>query len=187
MNNAAERPNRKTEAHKQLLILLLIFLAVVFVGVLSFLKFYGDYIDGVIYAERLSQMREVTTQLFTGIDDVVQNQWGIAETQSRYFQEYESATADELIAFMERQARLNTFDFSQSEMMAADDTGRYYTQNGIQGTLTGLNYLMDEPERVSYVYNAMTTNKSEMVFLLKLPEPVTMRVGEQTVRLKPYA
>lgn len=113
MNNAAERPNRKTEAHKQLLILLLIFLAVVFVGVLSFLKFYGDYIDGVIYAERLSQMREVTTQLFTGIDDVAQNQWGIAETQSRYFQEYEPATADELIAFMERQARLNTFDFSQ--------------------------------------------------------------------------
>ena len=53
------------------------------------------------------------TQLFTGIDDVVQNQWGIAETQSRYFQEYEPATADELIAFMERQARLNTFDFSQ--------------------------------------------------------------------------
>ena len=38
MNNAAERPNRKTEAHKQLLILLLIFLAVVFVGVLSFLN-----------------------------------------------------------------------------------------------------------------------------------------------------
>ena len=141
----------------------------------------------MIYAERLSQMREVTTQLFTGIDDVVQNQWGIAETQSRYFQEYEPATADELIAFMERQARLNTFDFSQSEMMAADDTGRYYTQNRIQGTLTGLNYLMDEPERVSYVYNAMTTNKSEMVFLLKLPEPVTMRVGEQTVRLRPYA
>ena len=67
----------------------------------------------MIYAERLSQMREVTTQLFTGIDDVVQNQCGIAETQSRYFQEYEPATADELIAFMERQARLNTFDFSQ--------------------------------------------------------------------------
>ena len=85
---------------------------------------------------------------------------------------------------MERQARLN---ISQSEMMAADDTGHYYTQNGIQGTLTGLNYLIDEPERVSYVYNAMTTNKSEMVFLLKLPEPVTMRVGEQTVRLRPYA
>lgn len=70
--------------------------------------------------------------------------------------------------------------------MAADDTGRYYTQNGIQGTLTGLNYLMDEPERVSYVYNAMTTNKSEMVFLLKLPEPVPIRIGEQSVTLTYY-
>ena len=186
MNNAAERANRKTEARTQLRILLLIFLAVVFVGVLSFLKFYGDYIDGVLYAERLSQMREVTTQLFTGIDDVVQNQWDIAETQSHYLLEDRPATADELVALMERQARLNAFDASQSEMMAVDDTGRYYTQNGMQGTLTGLNYLADEPERVSYVYNAMTTDKSEMVFLLKLPEPLSMRVGEKTVHLTYY-
>ena len=44
----------------------------------------------------------------------------------------------------------------------------------------------DEPERVSYVYNAMTTGKSEMVFLLKLPEPVPIRVGEQSVTLTYY-
>ena len=84
------------------------------VGVYAFLDFYGRYIDGVLYAERLSQMSEVTGQLFTSLDEIIENQWKIAETQKNYFMEEQPGTAEELVDMMKRQARLNAFIESRS-------------------------------------------------------------------------
>lgn len=67
-------------------------------------------------------MREVTSQLFSSIDDVVENQWFIARTQKDYLMEYQPSTAGELIELMERQARINAFDVSKSEMTARSTT-----------------------------------------------------------------
>ena len=178
---AANHPWKK-EA-RQILTVLLALTLITAGSVYIFLDFYGRYIDGVLYAERLSQMREVTTQLFTNLEEVVDNQWQLAQTQSNYLLETHPATAEELLSLMSQQARLNVFNSSQSEMMAVDDTGRYYTQNGMQGTLSGLNYLADQPQQVCYVYNTMTTGQAEMVFLLKLEKPLPIQVGSQTATL----
>lgn len=67
-------------------------------------------------------MREVTSQLFSSIDDVVENQWFIARTQKGYLMEYQPSTAGELIELMERQACINAFDVSKSEMTARNTT-----------------------------------------------------------------
>lgn len=67
-------------------------------------------------------MREVTSQLFSSIDDVVENQWFIARTQKDYLMEYQPSTAGELIELMEHQARINAFDVSKSEMTARSTT-----------------------------------------------------------------
>lgn len=174
---------RKKEANKQLVIILFALVATVVLGAYVFLDFYGTYIDGVLYAERLSQMQEVTGQLFNNLEEIVNSQWEMARAQCNYLEEERPATADELVIFMGRQARMNDFAGSHSEMMAVDDTGRYYTQNGMQGTLSGLNYILNQPERTSYVYSTMTTGQSEMVFLMKLPDPVPVQVGERQVRL----
>ena len=181
---AANHPWKK-EA-RQILTVLLALTLITAGSVYIFLDFYGRYIDGVLYAERLSQMREVTTQLFTNLEEVVDNQWQLAQTQSNYLLETHPATAEELLSLMSQQARLNVFNSSQSEMMAVDDTGRYYTQNGMQGTLSGLNYLADQPQQVCYVYNTMTTGQAEMVFLLKLEKPLPIQVGSQTATLTYY-
>ena len=186
MEHKTEGAPQKRKSGRRTLLVFALLLAIAAGSVYAFLDFYGRYIDETLYAERLSQMREVTGQLFNSIDDVVDNQWFIAETQKGYLTEDRPATADELIGLMERQARLNAFTSSQSEMMAVDETGRYYTQNGVQGTLTGLDYLKDSPDRVSYVYNSMTSGKSEMVFLLRLEELLPIQVGSRTVRLTYY-
>lgn len=177
---------QKMGSGKQIGVIFLSLFLVAGIAVLAFLDFYGKYIDGMLYAERLNQMREVTGQLFNGLEDVVESQWAVAETQKNYLMEYRPATVDALVSLMNRQARLNAFADSQMEMMAVDDTGRYYTQNGIQGTLDGMDYLLEEPERISYVYNTLTTGQSEMVFLLKLEIPVPVRVGDKTAEVIYY-
>lgn len=178
--------HQKKEFGKQIGIIVLTLFVIAAIAVSAFLNFYGRYIDGVLYAERLNQMREVTGQLYNGLEDVVENQWALAVTQTNYLEEARPETAEELISLMSLQARMNSFEESQTEMMAVDNTGRYYTQNGIQGSLTEMDYLEDEPEQISYVYNTLTTSRSEMVFLMRVDEPIAIQVGNQTVELRYY-
>ena len=64
MKQADAAPAAKKGARRQLLVIFLALLLVAALGVFLFLWFYGGYIDRMLYAERLSQMREVTGQLF---------------------------------------------------------------------------------------------------------------------------
>ena len=179
-----------TPAHsapnKQFALALAALIAVAVVGVCVFIGAYRSYIDGVLYAERLNQMSEVTKQFYTGIEEVVSEQWDDAESQTNYLLDEQPATSDALVSFMVRQSQINSFDDTQTDLVAVDETGRYYTEDGMRGALAGMDYLIDAPERISYVKNTLTTGETRMVFLLKLPEKVTMQVGNHTVALSYY-
>ena len=41
----------------------------------GFLCLFTNYIDKILYDERLGQMSEVTKQLFAGLNDAVGNNW----------------------------------------------------------------------------------------------------------------
>lgn len=69
---------------KQLLLILALSAAVVAASIFAFLQFYNTYIDGILYSERLSQMREVTTQLLSGLENGVDNQWLAVNAQCNY-------------------------------------------------------------------------------------------------------
>ncbi len=171
---------------KQLIYVLTAFIAVICIGVAGFLQFYNTYIDKILYAERLSQMQEVTAQLFSGLEDVVQNRWESTSVQCNYLYAHAPKDTEELIAFMQQQAALNNFIPSQINVVAVDSKGRYYTQNGLQGTLTEMDYLLNEPEKLSYISNSMTTGETRMVFLSRLDEPVSLQDGSHTVDLIYY-
>ena len=64
-----------------MLAVLLGFVLLAAAGVFAFLKFYGSYIDRTLYTERLNQMQEVTSQFFSGLEDVIDNQWHEARVQ----------------------------------------------------------------------------------------------------------
>lgn len=185
-----ELKKKKTEyrqrERKHLAVILLLFLAIIAGGACLFLKLYGNYINDILYAERLSQMSEVTEQLFEGIDEVVQSQWTLAQTQKNYLMQGKPDTEEMLLQFMDKQAKMNSMDETKSELMAVDSDGHYYTQYGRQGALNGMKHLKGRPDCVSYVYNTMTTGKTEMVFLLKLEEPVPVQVGSRMTTLIYY-
>lgn len=42
-----------------------------------------------------------------------------------------------------------------AEIMAVDSEGKYYTQDGLKGTLAGMDYLSTDERKVSYVYNTI--------------------------------
>ena len=179
------RENPKNENRKMFIALLLVF-AFVAVGIFSFLRLYSRSIDASLYGERLNQMREVTAQLFSGLEDVVKNQWRSAATQSRILQKAHPATVDGLISFMGEQAALADMDAIQCDLIAVGDDGWYYTQDGRQGLLQERSYLSSEPKQISFVSNQLTNRETRMVFLRQLEQPISLADGGGTVRLAYY-
>ena len=173
------------EARRTVISLLVVFLFVLG-GVFGFLKFYSSYIDKTLYAERLSRMREVTTQLFSGLEDAMNNQWRSTSEQCATFQASGATTADDLFVFMAEQYQLGSLADTQCDLFAVDEQGAYCTKDGWQGLLQEREYLASSPKRISYVSNSMTTNETRMVFLLRLKEPVTVMDGEEPVTITYY-
>lgn len=146
-----------------------------------FLHFYIRYNDNILYSERLNQMQDVTAQLFAGLESVVATQWSTADILCNYIEDARPEDEDALQLFIAEQAALNDMDTSLDSILAVDNYGRYYTQDGREGTLQELNYLMDAPERISYVSNTVTTNRTKMVFLNRLKTPVLLSDGTQII------
>ena len=165
---------------------LIIVICILVGGVLAFLKFYDVYIDRILYAERLSQMREVTTQLFSGLEDVVKNQWKEAENQSLRIVNAMPETLNEMIQFMQKEEELGQLTSVSTELIAVDDKGNYYTQNGRKGLLSEKRYLMSNGERISFVSNFVLSDEARMIYLIKLPEPIVLQDDDDTVAVKYY-
>ncbi len=176
----------RVSPQRKILWTLLIGLGLIIGAVFGFVRFYSDYIDGTLYAERLNQMREVTTQLFSGLEDVVKNQWRSVSALCRSLEKLEPETLDQLIEGMKNQAGLSDFDTIQCNVVAVDSEGRCYTQLGRQGLVAERNYLLEEPDRISYVSNSLIDEQTRMVFLQRLPQPIQLRDGAETVTLTYY-
>ena len=177
--------NTRINTGKQLVLTFVALVVLVGAGVFGFLRFFSQNNEELVYAERLSQMQEVTTQLFSGLEDVVSMQWERARAQCNYLNDARPKTVDGLLALMRKQAELNEIG-DGSDVIGFDSKGRYYTQDGRRGLMIDTHYLDGRPQQVSYVFNEMTTTKTQMLFLYLLDEPRTLQDGDQTVELIYY-
>ena len=186
MKERQEHTKDNQKSTKTLFIAIIVTVAAIAISIFSLLCFYNSYIDKVLYQERLSQMREVTTQLFTGLEDVVTNQWKDVDAFCNYVETGKPADAENLLAFMQKQAAMNNMDTNGEKLVAIDNMGRYMTQDGWQGTLDEIDYLLDKPEKVSFVSKSMISDESRMYFLKRLPEPVEIEENDRKIQVIYY-
>ena len=142
------------------------------------------YIQNLVYHERLNQMEEVTHQMFRSLEDVIDNHWDEVEVQCNYLYCTPLETDADLYHYLKKLSELSNYHEKQTELIAVDSAGHYYTEHGRMGLMRGMNYLESAPERVSYVSNSLTVDDSRMVFLKQLSTPITLQseIGEITLR-----
>ena len=196
----AERRKEKSlfHANGQIALAFAALVLLVTVVVLVFLRFYNAYNDEVLYAERLNQMQEVTEQLFAGLEDVVDVQWSNAKYQCNYLEAHSLVTVEDLLQVMQDQTTLGELEKKRTELIAIDSDGHYYSPDGQKGLMVDMSYLNGRPEQVSYVFNEMTTTRTQMLFLYRLDEPITLQssggsrqiiyygIAEDMEQLDPY-
>ena len=142
------------------------------------------YIQNLVYHERLSQMEEVTHQMFRSLEDVIDTHWSDVDVQCNYLAYMPMETTDELFSYLKKLSELSNYKEKQIELIAVDSAGHYYTEHGRMGLLRGMNYLESAPERVSYISNSLTKDDSWMVFLEQLSTPITLQSGEKEITLR---
>ena len=156
----------------------------IIVLILTLFAMSQTYIQNLVYHERLSQMEEVTHQMFHNLEDVIDNHWDEVEVQCNYLYCTPLETDADLYRYLKKLSELSNYHEKQTELIAVDAAGHYYTEHGRMGLMRGMNYLESAPERVSYVSNSLTVDDSRMVFLKQLSTPITLQseIGEITLR-----
>ena len=157
---------------------------VIVVSILTLFVMSQTYIQNLVYHERLSQMEEVTHQMFRNLEDVIENHWDIVDVQCNYLYYTPLKTDAEFYRYLRKLSELSNYQERQIELVAVDSSGRYYTEYGSMGLLREMTYLESAPERVSYVSNSLTMNDSQMVFLEQLSTPITLQSGEKEITLR---
>ena len=138
---------------------------VIIVLILTLFVMSQTYIQNLVYHERLSQMEEVTHQMFHSLEDVIETHGDIVDVQCNYLYYTPPKTDTDLYRYLKKLSDLSNYREAQLELVAVDSSGRYYTEYGSMGLLREMSYLESAPERVSYVSNALTVDVSRMVFL----------------------
>ena len=145
----------------------------------AFFFLYRTYIQDIIYKERLNQMEEVTHQMFQNLEEVIDSHWDRVTEECNYLKDANIQTTEELCKHMKKKYDLSTYAEQKITLMVVDSQGRYYTEDGYIGLFRDLDYFEDNPEQISFVFDSMTDNQSEMVFLKRLPEPIELQNGEE--------
>ena len=163
---------RKTKSYRNLI------LGCCMTGMVMFLAFfflYQIYIQDIIYEERLNQMEEVTRQMFQNLEDVIDARWNRVTEECNYLEDASVQTTEELCAYMKKKYDLSVYAEQRITLLAVDSEGGYYTESGNRGIFRELDYFEDSPEKISFVFNSLTDNQSEMVFLKRLSEPIYLQ------------
>ena len=157
---------------------------VIIVSLLTLFVMSQTYIQNLVYHERLSQMEEVTHQMFRNLEDVIDNHWDEVDVQCNYLYCTPLETDTDLYRYLKKLSELSNYHEKQTELIAVDSAGHYYTEHGRMGLMRGMNYLESAPERVNYVSNSLTVDDSRMVFLKQLSTPITLQSGEKEITLR---
>ena len=151
---------------------------------LAFFFLYQTYIQDIIYEERLNQMEEITRQMFQNLGDVIDSHWNRVTEECNYLRDANIQTTDELCRHMKKKYELSAYADQKITLMAVDSEGGYYTEAGNRGLFRDLDYFEENPEKISFVFDSMTDNQSEMVFLNRLPKPIYLQNGEKITTIR---
>ena len=124
---------------------------VIIVLILTLFAMSQTYIQNLVYHERLSQMEEVTHQMFHSLEDVIDTHWDEVDVQCNYLYYTPLETDTDLYRYLKKLSELSNYHERQIELIAVDAAGHYYTAYGRTGLLREMNYLESAPQRVSYV------------------------------------
>ena len=115
-----------------------------------------------------------------------ENRWDLVEEQINHLKDVVLTDEEQLIRFMRRQTRLSELENKKMRLLAIDSLGRCYTQDGLTGSFCAMDYLLEEPQRISLISNTMTSNMTAIMFLQRLNNDISFNSDTDNITLIYY-
>ena len=153
--------------------------AVALVLLITAALFINNRMTELLYEESVSQLQEISNQLFEKLDVQITIQWDYLEKFKAVLRERGEVTKDELtdviLHYEEDLGPVGTKIY----LRALDEDGHYYTDEGRQGYWNGLDRITGV-ERQSILLTNWFDTDTFMAFILKMPEGVSVDGKEIT-------
>lgn len=157
--------------------ILLSILLMISIGIGSLVAFhsYREYLDELIYQERLNQMTEVTKELYSSMDLLMSNEWGTAQLIRDGVIDEHLETVEQLTQYLTSLQKIYQAGANKIIPIAIDGSGRYYSASGKKGVIYNVEELVDCEERICSVTNIFGTDATDILFLYKLKEQILLQ------------
>ncbi len=140
------------------------------------------YLNNTVYSERINQLSEITTQVFTSTEWKVTQYWNGALEAKRRFYDEKPETAAALSAFLNKENSVGHYKDDEAVPIVLDEDGRLFSPDGDMGVISDIDPLANCNERVSFIkYNTMNV-ENDILFVYKLEQPVKLSDTGKTVR-----
>lgn len=175
---------KKTNSQKTRILIPVLIMIVIGVGAVLAFNTYNGYLADLIYQERLSQMTEVTQELYSSIDLLMGQEWETVQFITNWVICEQDRTIAELTGHLQMLQAI--FEAGTNKLMpiVVDDNGRYYSASGQKGVIYNIEELVDCQNRVSNVTNIFGTNSTDILFINRLQEPIVL--DDATIRFCGY-
>ncbi len=141
---------------------------------------FYSYSRGQIYRESVSQLEELSAQLFEKLDVQVDLQWGYLDKMDELRADSDSMTGEEFTEYITLCERLLGPAGKTIYFRALDEDGRYYTHDGRYGIWTGLDRIDFDADRQSLIIANWPDTTNYMAFVQKLTTPLEVDGQEIT-------
>ena len=162
---------KNTKFPARALISNLIFLISLLVLMFVALVLFNRYTQEQLYQESVSQLTEITGQLFEKLEVQLDNQWDFLKKIDEQRKDFDTMTVKEFSRYLSNQEDELCPVGETLKFIAIDRFGYYYTRQGKQGMWTGISSIK-EAERQSFLITDWVTNENQMVFLQRLEYPL---------------
>ncbi|MCM1307745.1 MAG: response regulator [Butyrivibrio sp.] len=132
--------------------------------------FFTRYLNSQIFAERTTQLLEITTQVRANLDNALNSHWNYLNAAVNLLEERElesSEQTSELIGELE-----SIIDASSlgSRLILLDSSGNCYDSEKKHGVWSDINTISDGKDRYTFISDSEIYDGSHWAFVKKLPE-----------------
>ncbi len=158
---------------------IILIIAVILAIIVGCSKYLDTYTDQQIYKESVSQLKEVSNHLLEKLDVQLEMQWDYLSKVDSACAEHDTMTEEEVCEILAHYENHLAPTGKEMKFRLIDSEGYYYTDEGRQGSWTGLDKLSDD-DRQSFLIANWLDNENYMAFVIKIGRPVTVKSHEIT-------
>ncbi len=133
--------------------------------------YFTGYLQEQIFAERTTQLNEITSQVRTNLGNALESHWNYLSSAVRLLDTQEIETEDGLVEYIGRLEEILGTNSYGSMLMLLDSQGNCCDANGKHGVWSDIDQLSDGEERQIFITDSYIYQGSYWAFVQKFDTP----------------